>query len=81
MVRDDRLVSTLQARIELVDREVLDLVAPDVVDNPEAADVSGGAQVAERVLADGKPWRVVAVTGGMTIRVVSGDRIEKVEAR
>ena len=84
MVRYARIAYTYHARLRLVEREIPENVVAEVLAAPDQTYRDGDELVAERVLAGGKPWRVVYVeepaTDGTIARVVTVHRIRRLKA-
>lgn len=84
-MRYDRLVVTRHARLRLLEREIPERVVIDVINDPDQTYQSDDAMVAERVFADGKPWRVVftveVIENETIVRIVTVHRLKKVKAQ
>jgi len=76
---------TAHARLRTQERAITDQIVADVLSDPAQTYASRDELVAERILADGKPWRVVYVEeqqdSGLVARVVSVYRIRKLKQR
>lgn len=76
---------TRHAREKMAERSVPEQLVVDVLAEPDRLYENGDVWVAERVLGDGKPWRVVFVedeeSPNRFARVISVSRIDKVSAR
>jgi len=74
---------TAHAWLRTHERSISDQIVVDVLRDPDQSYSSRDELVAERILADGKPWRVVYVEEqqdvGLIARVVSVYRIRKLK--
>lgn len=78
------IVYTRHAREKMAERSIPEPLVADVLALPDRIYANGDVMVAERVLNDGKPWRVVFVEEDVSphrsARVVSVYRIDKLKA-
>lgn len=76
---------TRHAREKMEERSIPEPLVADVLADPDRIYANGDVMIAERVLDNGKPWRVVFAEEGMSphrvARVVSVYRIDKLKAR
>ena len=82
-MRYAEIAYTAHARLRIDERSIPERVVVDVLADPDRSYLDHGELVAERVLADGKPWRVAYVEErrgrAVVARVVSVYRIRKLK--
>ena len=85
MVRYARVVYSPHALDSMTKRAIPEQVVADILFDPDLTYPNRDKLVAERVLGDGKPWRVVFVedqaADGLVARVVTVYRIDRLKAR